>query len=69
MGSNAKSVRDMLLTGGPGSVISTLLASEYHVPAMTAVVIGMAFSFAAPRAYRLLRARWPWLAAFDPSAS
>lgn len=66
MNATGKSTRDGVLPGGTAAIVATLL-QQHGVSASEAVLISGAAAFIVARAYRLLRARWGWLSAFDPS--
>ena len=67
MNSTLKSARDGGIAGGVAVAVTGLLI-RYGFDAALASLIGPVAGFLAMRAYRALRARYPWLAAFDPGA-
>lgn len=67
MNATGKSARDGAIPGGVAAVLATVL-QQHGVSAYEAVLIAGAAAFVVARAYRLLRARWPLLAAFDPAS-
>ena len=60
MGSNGRSLRDAVITGGVSGLVATFLG-QHGVPAVEAVPIGMFVSGVVARGYRMLRAKYPWL--------
>ena len=61
MGSNGKSVRDALLTGGPAGLITALLVQYAGMDAILATSLGIVAGGIVTRGWRLAREQWPVL--------
>lgn len=66
MGATGKSIRDGGIAGGIAVLVSTVLVEQFDVPSGVAIALGPMAGAVAARAYRMLRARWPWLLNLDP---
>lgn len=67
MSTTGKSIRDGVLPTGIGSFVGGIVlhyTGDAYLAGLAAVVTGAVVA----AAYRVIRARWPWLAALDPGA-
>jgi hypothetical protein len=64
MDANKKSIRDGIISGTPAG-IAMLVCMRLGLSDFEAVAIAPVVTVVAARAYRALRARWPWLLAVD----
>lgn len=67
MGANMKSARDAVIPGGVALFVAGILEHAGLDP-YYASAVGVVAAWAVARAYRIVRRRWPWLAAADPGA-
>ena len=64
MNATSKSIRDGIVSGTPAG-IAMLVLMRLGLSDFEAVAIAPVITVVAARAYRALRARWPWLLAVD----
>lgn len=68
MNENSKAARDAGFAG-VALTVAALVGERAGLSPVEVGALATGLAFVAARAYRLLRARWPWLGDFDPGAN